>query len=154
MTETTSRGKIEAERVAEVMKYEHRGLVERFERKLGLGPADARQLFKDTKLFLLLCAENPRQHYVPTKAIDEGWHNFILYTRDYASFCDNYFGKFLHHQPHDSFTNHKSSGGALRTLHAAYDAFGSGLSDNWHVAEFAATDPCDSCGCDAACNDD
>lgn len=141
------------DRLQAVAGYQHRGLIERFQKKLGMSESEAKQLFDDTKLFLLLCAENPKQHFVPTQKIDDGWHNFILYTRDYASFCDNYFGRFLHHQPHDSFTNHKASGGALRTLQAAYEAFGFDLSDNWHVADVAANDPCDSCGCDAACND-
>ena len=31
--------------------------------------------------------------------IDEMWHTFILITKDYAQFCDDYFGVFLHHVP-------------------------------------------------------
>lgn len=27
------------------------------------------------------------------------WHNFILFTREYAAFCTKYFGRFVHHQP-------------------------------------------------------
>lgn len=32
-------------------------------------------------------------------AIDEGWHSFLLYTEDYASFCNEYLGEFVHHVP-------------------------------------------------------
>jgi hypothetical protein len=31
--------------------------------------------------------------------VDEVWHAHILYTRDYAQFCDQIAGRFIHHQP-------------------------------------------------------
>jgi hypothetical protein len=31
--------------------------------------------------------------------IDEMWHAFVLFTRDYAAFCDKHFGRFIHHAP-------------------------------------------------------
>ena len=33
--------------------------------------------------------------------LDEMWHTFLLFTRDYADFCERYFGFFLHHIPQD-----------------------------------------------------
>jgi len=33
--------------------------------------------------------------------IDEMWHTFILFTRDYAAFCEGHFGCFLHHVPNE-----------------------------------------------------
>lgn len=36
---------------------------------------------------------------MPSATIDEAWHEFITYTRDYADFCDLAFGRFLHHVP-------------------------------------------------------
>jgi hypothetical protein len=40
-------------------------------------------------------------HYLgmPSKAVDEAWHEFIVMTRDYAEFCIGAFGEFLHHRP-------------------------------------------------------
>lgn len=36
------------------------------------------------------------------KAIDDMWHTFLLFTRDYQHFCEQYLnGKFFHHQPAD-----------------------------------------------------
>jgi len=32
-------------------------------------------------------------------AVDEIWHAFILHTRDYADFCQQVRGRFIHHQP-------------------------------------------------------
>lgn len=31
--------------------------------------------------------------------IDQMWHEFILFTKDYFAFCDHYFGEYLHHLP-------------------------------------------------------
>ena len=36
---------------------------------------------------------------MPSHAVDEAWHGFILCTRRYASFCDSAYGAFLHHHP-------------------------------------------------------
>jgi len=31
--------------------------------------------------------------------VDEMWHEFILFTEDYSTFCQTYFGNYLHHMP-------------------------------------------------------
>lgn len=36
---------------------------------------------------------------MPSKAVDDLWHEFILDTRAYRSFCDTAFGHFFHHVP-------------------------------------------------------
>lgn len=38
---------------------------------------------------------------VPSEAVDEIWHNMILYTARYGHFCRKYFGRFVHHTPND-----------------------------------------------------
>jgi hypothetical protein len=37
----------------------------------------------------------------PSDLVDIGWHTFILYTREYAQFCDQLAGRFIHHVPDD-----------------------------------------------------
>lgn len=39
---------------------------------------------------------------MPSHAVDEAWHGFILCTARYASFCDAAYGRFLHHHPEGS----------------------------------------------------
>lgn len=34
-----------------------------------------------------------------SEAVDEVWHDLILFTREYAAFCEEHVGKFLHHSP-------------------------------------------------------
>ena len=36
---------------------------------------------------------------MPSRAVDEAWHGFILCTARYAQFCDQAYGQFLHHHP-------------------------------------------------------
>ena len=36
---------------------------------------------------------------MPSQAVDAAWHEFILMTREYQSFCDEAFGYYLHHTP-------------------------------------------------------
>lgn len=36
---------------------------------------------------------------MPSHAVDEAWHGFILCTRRYADFCERAYGRFLHHYP-------------------------------------------------------
>lgn len=37
----------------------------------------------------------------PSGIVDIGWHTFILYTSEYADFCERIAGRFIHHQPDD-----------------------------------------------------
>jgi hypothetical protein len=49
---------------------------------------------------------------VPSKDVDEIWHNNILHTKEYASDCKRFFGHFLHHAP----------GGELQVPQSQFDA--------------------------------
>ncbi|MFC6013340.1 hypothetical protein [Nocardia lasii] len=48
---------------------------------------------------------------MPSHAVDEAWHGLILCTQLYARFCDQAYGRFLHHFPDgvgDSTQDHGS----------------------------------------------
>ena len=51
------------------------------------------------KKFLLLQKIHPGLPLVPTKEIDEFWHNHILHTKQYHHDCQQIFGHYFHHQP-------------------------------------------------------
>lgn len=36
---------------------------------------------------------------MPSQSVDDLWHEFILNTREYAEFCKQAFGRFMHHTP-------------------------------------------------------
>ena len=48
--------------------------------------------------FFLMCAVLDR---VPmfSRAVDEVWHEMLMYTRDYQAFSEKYMGRMLHHTP-------------------------------------------------------
>ena len=60
------------------------------------------QLYKN---FLLLNLKFLSSHLVPTREIDEFWHNHILYTRNYVRDCMAIFGHYFHHEPTDPAEN-------------------------------------------------
>ncbi|MGR9116079.1 MAG: glycine-rich domain-containing protein [Gammaproteobacteria bacterium] len=50
--------------------------------------------------YFLMCHQAKRKCVsMPSQAIDEAWHAFILTTRLYDNFCRRGFGYFLHHTP-------------------------------------------------------
>lgn len=57
---------------------------------------------------------------MPSQAVDDAWHEFILFTRNYRRFCSGAFGRFLHHTPAE----------AMRTPTQAQD----GIKRAWRLA--------------------
>jgi hypothetical protein len=51
------------------------------------------------QFFLAHLSSGNRYVAMPSKVVDDLWHEFILYTRAYQDFCRDAFGSFLHHTP-------------------------------------------------------
>jgi len=49
-------------------------------------------------------AGHGRMVSMPSQAVDDAWHEFILFTRIYQSFCRNALGRFLHHTPAEAMS--------------------------------------------------
>ena len=69
-------------------------------------PWEPRALIEEgLRQWLRCCAAALRDDEVigmPSHAVDEAWHGFILCTARYAAFCDAAYGRFLHHHPEGS----------------------------------------------------
>jgi hypothetical protein len=61
----------------------------------------ARHIVAQAAAFLAASAQQPGQELSPSKLVDIGWHTWILHTVDYALFCEQVAGRFLHHVPTD-----------------------------------------------------
>jgi hypothetical protein len=61
----------------------------------------AERIMNEALGFLELCANEPDGKHSPSATVDIGWHTFILYTREYAAFCQRDAGRFIHHEPTD-----------------------------------------------------
>jgi hypothetical protein len=90
-----------------VLAYRHDGVIRRYCQEHLASPAEGKEVFREMLRWLYLyyrgqvdgpedfaCALSPE-----IEKIDWMWHAFMLFTRDYADFCDRYFGFFLHHVP-------------------------------------------------------
>ncbi|MDX2309295.1 MAG: hypothetical protein NW216_13725 [Hyphomicrobium sp.] len=54
---------------------------------------------------------------MPSEVVDDLWHEFILYTREYDRFCEQAFGRKLHHTPAVALApNRKASNEGLRRV--------------------------------------
>lgn len=53
------------------------------------------------KQYYLLPIIDPRNAHAVSDTIDPFWHAHILHTRQYAAFCDDVLGSFMHHEPLD-----------------------------------------------------
>lgn len=49
--------------------------------------------------FLALAAAEPKRACTPSRRVDLAWHEFILFTRTYFEFCQEHFGRYIHHDP-------------------------------------------------------
>lgn len=63
----------------------------------------AARILDQALAFLAACA-SARKPLAPSPEVDLGWHTFLLYTREYADFCDRVAGRFIHHRPDDDPT--------------------------------------------------
>jgi hypothetical protein len=62
---------------------------------------EAEEMFVETCRFLIMVAENRNSVFVPSKKIDEAWHVFLLYTKEYFAFCQSLGLDYIHHEPSD-----------------------------------------------------
>lgn len=53
---------------------------------------------------------------MPSQVVDELWHEFILYTRHYADFCEQALGRFMHHTPAVVLGADKQNNAGLRRV--------------------------------------
>ena len=77
------------------------GLLGKFRaRHPGLTPSDADAVARALRQFFGAHLLSGRKFVaMPSQAVDDLWHEFILYTRDYEQFCKRAFGRFMHHTP-------------------------------------------------------
>jgi hypothetical protein len=112
---------------------------------------EATELFNDTKLFLYVCGTSMNGGHVPTPLIDKGWHEFLLFTKDYAHFCNSFFGCFIHHNPSKAINESELIEKLRRTRLEAERLSEGPLSNNWQVNR-SSIEGFDSCG-DDSCGD-
>jgi hypothetical protein len=135
------------------MAFQFPALIERYEQELDLSSEEAAQLFVGVKQFLYICGfEREKGPWSPPEKIDAGWHEFILFTRQYHEFCIEMFGRFIHHTPYSSSTPEEVRGNSQKTREMAEALFGPLNLNEEHwgpsikVGCSACGGPCNDCG--------
>lgn len=136
--------------LSDILKYEHPAVVKRFQKEFPQKANEAEVIFQDLLRFFWLSEKhdqdrrndvtNPDLKFVfimdeEMKAIDQMWHIFLLYTKDYMDFCEKYFKQYIHHLP-DIVPNMPQDPVAFeqnleRFLNYTFDHLGEGAVRRW-----------------------
>jgi hypothetical protein len=83
----------------EILAYRNEDVISRFLDLYDVEEEEARDLFQETLKFLFLTQKGDA--FIPDDLLilDEMWHNFVLFTKEYAHFCQRHFGGYNHHHP-------------------------------------------------------
>lgn len=119
-----------------VLDYKNQAVVKKLAEHFSCSITTSTTIFSDLKRFLWMITSEmcKESELIPTPVIDEAWHVFILFTKDYEDFCQRYFGSFIHHFPHteDEDCDKNKILVAKNTIDVMYEVFGGIPSTNWH----------------------
>ncbi|NIH83730.1 glycine-rich domain-containing protein [Amycolatopsis granulosa] len=111
----------------------------------------AERIMDQALAFLAACARNTGAALAPSELVDIGWHTFLLHTRDYAAFCEQIAGRFLHHVPtedHDPSISGEAARETVARTVTAIEAAGFTLETELWPQAAGCT------GCHNGCHDD
>jgi hypothetical protein len=124
--ESPTIGADQEETIARAMAFPMDPIVARYTEEQRLPAEVVREHERELKRYLVLCALDAEGAYGMNGPVDELWHTFITFTRDYARFCDEVAGRFIHHVPTPPDAGDDADGAASyqRTLDAYAVTFG------------------------------
>lgn len=88
-----------------ILAYHNPDILERFSKKTGVTPSESQEIFRETlKMLWIMALRRKEGHskflvFNQMAVLDESWHNFVLFTKEYSDFCNEHFGHYLHHAP-------------------------------------------------------
>ena len=88
-----------------ITEYEFPGYLWKRVRKRApdLGERDLQLVERGLREWFVCCAWRGRTVLgMPSRLVDEAWHEFILDTLTYTAFCEKAFGSYLHHTPDEA----------------------------------------------------
>ncbi len=89
-------------RAAYIDAYPFKGFLDKrlAERRPELTAEQRSEVLLGLRDYFQLCRmAGKRMVAMPSQVVDDAWHEFILFTRQYDKFCQHGFGRFLHHTP-------------------------------------------------------
>jgi hypothetical protein len=88
--------------IMSIMQYPMADIIKRCQKDFKYNDEDMLILEQELKRYLILCAlkkyRDPSVNMY-SRDVDNLWHSFLLFTKEYARFCDKNVGHFIHHTP-------------------------------------------------------
>jgi len=100
--------------IDDLLLYENKNIINRYLKDYPNNSLEPENALKELlKYFWLSCKHKIDKNSDPTdkkldfmcsihhemNQIDDMWHTFLLFTKDYMYFCKKYFNKYIHHIP-------------------------------------------------------
>ncbi|WP_326547576.1 hypothetical protein QGN32_05185 [Mycolicibacterium sp. ND9-15] len=123
----------------EALDYEAPFVIEKLVKEQFVDTAQgADALFAEVKRYLVLChVDRTKSWKMHSLAVDEAWHQFVLFTAEYTAFCAKYFGRYRHHAPSnapDIGEGHAPEATFVEFCDRYRDVFGEALPSVWDDA--------------------
>ncbi|WP_405630534.1 hypothetical protein [Pseudoalteromonas sp. Ld20] len=86
-----------------IVDFKCANVLDGFQKSFKIERIEAEKIFNEMLKWMWFCSSpkttGARVIDAPILIIDEMWHTFILYTKEYFYFCDKFFGHYMHHSP-------------------------------------------------------
>lgn len=117
---------------SDIATYQHPRLKEKM---IDRGVVNSEQFdvrFNEFKKYTQLVREFGGPMAMVSKNVDNVWHNFILFTKDYMEYSDKFLGSYLHHNPSVPSDPRKPEG-VLRFIQLYNERFGPLDGEVWEL---------------------
>lgn len=86
--------------ITKVINYPLEEPLKRYIKDYNLEYKTAKEHEIEFKRWLIISQDSDQIVEMFSPEIDNYWHTLLLYTREYAKFCSECFGRFIHHNPY------------------------------------------------------
>ena len=92
---------LESKRIDYIKNYVFsQDIIDRFQLDYEVEDKDVEIIIQHLKLYFSLFTSYKKVPCaMPSRKVDDLWHTFILFTKEYHKFCHKSFGEYLHHNP-------------------------------------------------------
>jgi|HubBroStandDraft_6_1064221.scaffolds.fasta_scaffold1806455_1 hypothetical protein len=135
--------------LSQVSQYRNTYVIERYKKDFPNNTMAAEEAFEELIKYLWLTQKHKEDQmnfpenkelnfrcsmHNEMKEIDDMWHTFLLHTKQYMQFCEQYFGEFIHHSPttvDDKLTADEFETDFFRYLSYIWDNLGEEAMTKW-----------------------
>ena len=130
------------DRLRVIEDYDLWFIVERVREKGTLSAQRADQALTEFRKYMALIALGNKELGMHSADVDEIWHNFILFTREYAEFCERICGEMIHHRPNTS-RRPELPPASVSEFQMAYTKFFGPVPPIWRARKMREAGDCD-----------